>query len=99
MDEYVYNGKLVRKTGRVASKQGKPSGRRNTGPAVDLTLYEVESVDDVVKWKEWVRLQDLYVVHPTDSNTNTSETLDIIIDNGLIKEYATLLKDISNESE
>lgn len=90
--EYVYNGKLVRKTGRTASKPGKVSNRRNTGPVTSLILHEIESIDDPIKWKEWVKEDDLYVVHSVEDSDNNSEDV-ILLDNGSIKSYNSLLED------
>lgn len=59
---YLYDGVEVIFTGRVASKKITKGSRKT--PTIDK-LYEIEPCDneDLRKWKKWVRLQELYLIH------------------------------------
>ncbi len=66
MPEYVYDGELVALTGRKA-KRAKPTQqvqrrRSVSGTGGDSILHEITPVDDVLDWKKWVTMEDLYEV-------------------------------------
>lgn len=62
-EQYVYDGTLVKKTGRRAVKQ-KPdnSNRRRSVNAPDQYVYEIEPAESEIIWKKWVKEEELYVI-------------------------------------
>lgn len=60
--EYVFNGILVTKTGRSASKQTNKQTLRSSR-TVEETIVEIVPVDmEDGTWKRWVAESDLFVV-------------------------------------
>lgn len=60
--EYVYNGILVNKTGRQASKQSSKQTLRSSR-TFEETIVEIVPVDmEDGTWKRWVAETDLFVV-------------------------------------
>lgn len=59
---YVFEGTLVQKTGRRAVKSKTDVGRRRSAPVPDQYVYEIEPVEGDIKWKKWVKEDDLYIV-------------------------------------
>lgn len=67
MPEYVYDGELVKLTGRKA-KRAQPTPqiqRRRQPPSTvgrEVILHEIQPMDNVVEWKKWVQLEELFEV-------------------------------------
>ena len=60
--EYVYNGILVVKTGRAASKQSSKQTLRSSR-TFEETIVEIVPVDiEDGTWKRWVAESDLFVI-------------------------------------
>lgn len=74
IQQYVYNGKLVVKTGRTATKDQQSTNRRRSKNTF-FTIYEIRygEPDMDQKWREWVKEDELYVV---DMN-NVDEFVDL----------------------
>lgn len=63
--QFVYKGKMVRKTGRTATKQikDKPNRRSTIEQASPPIVYEIEPSEGDIEWKEWVSDTELYVIN------------------------------------
>jgi len=55
---YIYDEIEVKLTGRTATKKRK----RTRSDKPDLTLHEVQPLDDKIQWTRWVDLNDLFLV-------------------------------------
>ena len=70
--EYVYQGRLVVKTGRRAVRTvNKSGGRRSSGSEIEHVLYEIKGADAISDKTEWVKEDDLYIVEPDPDQTIT----------------------------
>ena len=76
MIEYVFGEIVVVKTGRIARKQsGADTSSTKRRPKLkdeeNQVMYEIEPAAGDIKWKKWVKDEDLYVIeqHITPSST------------------------------
>ena len=71
MIEYVYGEVVVVKTGRIAHKPEKTvSTKRRQSPleSGEQVMYEIEPAVGDIKWKKWVKDEDLYVIEQPKSS-------------------------------
>lgn len=62
MTEYVFQGTLVKKTGRIAKKNTKKHTLRSTIETTDI-IVEIIPVDiEDGTWKRWVSEEELFIV-------------------------------------
>lgn len=62
VQQYVYDGFLVEKTGRKAVKEAVKTARRIVTDNSTPTLYEVKTVDSIPGFTKWVKDSELFTV-------------------------------------
>lgn len=72
--EYVYDGTLVKLTGRIAKKiqAGTDANRRRTRESNTPSLVEITPAE-ISAWTKWVPMTDLYEIVPSNTNQSHEE--------------------------
>ena len=107
MIEYVFGEIVVVKTGRIARKQSggdTPIAKRRPKlkDEENQVMYEIEPAAGDIKWKKWVKDEDLYVIEqhipPTTSIDNASQVGDTIINSDVsINDYVKNMLQQTND--
>jgi hypothetical protein len=78
--EYVFGEVVVVKTGRIARKQSSDSTTKRRPKTHisqnDSVMYEIEPAMGDIKWKKWVKDEDLYVIEQHISPPSVIDNLD-----------------------
>lgn len=65
---FVYEGKEVKFTGRTAKRNAKRTTSRHMSEENVDTLLEIETVNEPIKTKSWVKKEDLYEIQDISDN-------------------------------